>query len=71
MNAASIKSLRKSLGMTQTQFYDKLGLKTSSPDAKRQTITRWENGTRNPSNAALALLNGLANNTAKKIGLKS
>jgi DNA-binding transcriptional regulator YiaG len=55
-----IKSLRNSFGDTQAAFYDRLGLHQTAAQSKRQTVSRWEQGTRNPGNAATALLEKLA-----------
>jgi transcriptional regulator with XRE-family HTH domain len=56
MTPHEIKELRNALGLSQPEFLQKLGIKTTSPDAARQMISRWECGTRNPSAAATALL---------------
>lgn len=42
MTADKIKKLRLSLGQTQTEFANIIGV-------TRMTITRWESGTRTPS----------------------
>jgi DNA-binding transcriptional regulator YiaG len=60
MTPTQIKSLRDSFGDTQSEFYDRLGLHQTEIPAKRQTISRWGQGTRNPSNASTALLKKLA-----------
>jgi DNA-binding transcriptional regulator YiaG len=60
MKSRQIKSLRKKLGLSQEAFYDRLGMKADSDAVKRQTISRWETGERNPGNAASALLTQLA-----------
>lgn len=49
MSAAQIRSIRSSLGFTQTQFAVLLNVPTV-------TAISWENGTRKPSGAALRLL---------------
>jgi DNA-binding transcriptional regulator YiaG len=60
MKARQIKALRTRLGLTQTEFFDRLGMKAKSDHVKRQTIHRWETGERNAGTAARALLAVLA-----------
>jgi DNA-binding transcriptional regulator YiaG len=57
--AHEIKTLRKSLGLSQVDFIARLGIKIK-PDAARQMVSRWERGVRKPSVAAQALLRVLA-----------
>lgn len=60
MTPERIRNLRKRHGLTQAEFYDRLGLRDVSIQAKRQVISRWELGTRNPGSAALALIEKFA-----------
>jgi DNA-binding transcriptional regulator YiaG len=60
MTPKQIKSLRYSFEDTQTEFYDRLGMKGTKEAAKRQFIRRLENGEREPSKATIALLEQLA-----------
>jgi transcriptional regulator with XRE-family HTH domain len=55
-----IKALRKRFGDTQTEFYDRLGMKGTEEAAKRQFVRRLEKGERDPSKATIALLEQLA-----------
>lgn len=66
MDPAEIKTLRESLGYTQEQLADAIGV-------NRTAVTLWETGRRNPSGAAgkmLGILMGMASplrqNGAKK-----
>ena len=54
MNAEEIKSLRKSLGLTQDQFASMIGVAPF-------TVRRWEAGKFNPSLLALKRLEKLKN----------
>lgn len=56
MSPLAIKKLRKKMGLTLTEFYLHLGLRTASRPVMKNMIHRWEQGTRNPSTASLALL---------------
>jgi DNA-binding transcriptional regulator YiaG len=60
MTPEEIKELRHSLGLSQAEFLEQLGITGCNPDAARQTVSRWERGTRNPSGASEALLRQLA-----------
>jgi DNA-binding transcriptional regulator YiaG len=60
MTPQEIKSLRRSLDLSQPEFVEMLGIKVTSPDAARQMASRWERGVRNPSAAAQTLLKQLA-----------
>jgi len=59
MKPEEIRDLRHSLGLTQAQFADALGLSDKPIQSKRQLIWRWESGQRAPSQAALILLQQL------------
>lgn len=48
-----IAELRKRLGITRKQLADMIGVKAVS------TVCRWENGTKEPTGAALVLLRQL------------
>jgi DNA-binding transcriptional regulator YiaG len=65
MTPAQIKALREKLGLTQPEFFDRLGMKSTSIRSKRQTISRWESGERHPGQAASALLAMLEKKTGK------
>lgn len=45
MSAASVRTFRRRLGLTQRELARRLGV-------ARATVTRWENGTRRPSKIA-------------------
>lgn len=60
MKSHEIRQLRLRLGLSQSEFYDKLGLRADNTNSKQQCISRWENGKRLPANASLDLLAGLA-----------
>ena len=59
-------TLESALGLTQPEFFDRLGMKSDSARSKRQTISRWETGERHPGQAARALLEMLAKKTSPK-----
>lgn len=59
MTPRQIRSLRDHFGDTQPEFYDRLGMQGKNNRNKRQTISRWELGARNPSSAAQVLLDQL------------
>lgn len=63
MKAIEVKKIRKKLGLTQSQFADKL--KVTS-----QTIHNWENGVRNVSPPMEILLSYIANSTPNKESAK-
>jgi DNA-binding transcriptional regulator YiaG len=56
MTPAEIKSMRRSLDLSQPEFLSKLGIRVNSPDGARQMVSRWERGVRNPSAAVIVLL---------------
>lgn len=58
LNQTTIKKLRESLGWTQQQLADELSV-------SRNTINRWEIGTRNPSKSMRSKLDDLANGIKK------
>jgi len=60
MTPRQIKSLRDSFDDSQTEFYDRLGMKGTKEASKRQFVRRLENGERDPSKATIALLEQLA-----------
>jgi putative transcriptional regulator len=49
MSAHEIKTVRESLGMTQTEFADALGVQQTA-------VSHWENGARRPSGSAEILI---------------
>lgn len=49
MSKHEIKSIRTSLGMTQTEFADTLGV-------SQMAVSHWENGLRRPSGSAEILI---------------
>lgn len=49
MSAHEIKSIRESLGMTQTEFAENLGVQQTA-------VSHWELGLRRPSGAAEILI---------------
>ena len=61
MSSEQIKELRKHLGLTQTEFAEKIGVHL-------QTVSRWERGEMIPRGLALKALKQLAKRTAKKEG---
>ena len=54
-NASSIKRLRKTLKMSQSDFSKKLGI-------RQQTVSEWETGAYLPRGGSLTLLNMIAEN---------
>src|ERR1700722_4174602 len=48
MTPTQLKALRDMLNLTQPEFFDRLGMKSTSIRSKRQTISRWESGERHP-----------------------
>mgnify|MGYP003322713797 FL=1 len=54
-NASSIKSLRKTLKISQSDFSKKLGI-------RQQTVSEWETGAYLPRGGSLTLLNMIAEN---------
>jgi DNA-binding transcriptional regulator YiaG len=65
MTPTQIKALREKLGLTQPEFFDRLGMKSTGIRSRRQTISRWETGQRRPGQAASALLAMLEKKTGK------
>jgi len=59
MNAEEIKSMRKTLELTQDRLADRLGV-------HRITVVRWERGDTSPSGLALKALERLAKRATKK-----
>lgn len=57
-----IVELRRRLGITRKQLAEMLGVKAVS------TVCRWENGTKDPSGAALVLLRHLDTESRAKSG---
>jgi transcriptional regulator with XRE-family HTH domain len=63
MTPRTIKQLRNQLGLTQAEFFDRLGLTATNERAKRQTVNRWERGLRTPGPATIILLQQLKDDT--------
>ena len=59
MSAHQIKTIRESLGMTQTQFADALGVQQTA-------VSHWEQGARRPSGSAEILIEMLRKQAPKK-----
>ena len=60
MNPEEIKTLRKKMGLNQTQFAHKIGVHL-------QTISRWERGEMTPRGLALKALERMKNRVAKRL----
>jgi DNA-binding transcriptional regulator YiaG len=59
MDKDEIRQLRKSLGMTQQTFSNKLGISTS-------TVQKWEGGTAKPRGLSRKVLKKLARKVSKQ-----
>lgn len=59
MSAHDIKSLRESLGLTQTEFAEHLGVRQGA-------VSHWELGLRRPSGAAEILIKMLRKQAPKR-----
>jgi transcriptional regulator with XRE-family HTH domain len=60
MRPHEIRALRLSLGLSQPEFLEMLGIKSARAATARQMVSRWERGERNPSAAAMALIEQLS-----------
>lgn len=59
MSAKEIKTIRDTLGMTQTEFAESLGV-------SQMAVSHWENGLRRPSGSAEILIEMLRKQAPKK-----
>lgn len=59
MSAIQIKAIRESLGMTQSEFAERLGV-------SQMAVSHWENGLRRPSGSAGILIKMLEKQPRKR-----